>query len=619
MKSEAVHLKPKILHVDGSRDFLNLFVCKFKDILDITSTLDSDSALKILGSDKFNVVITDYELPDINGLELLKIIKVKYPELSVIFYTGQGNALIVREAFIAGADDYFNKDVFDSAHSEKLINSIKLCMETKRSVKESGDSKERLNLALEAFHDALYDWDITTGDVYYSSGCYIMLGYSPYEFPLSYDIWVSLLHPEDREAAVKTSEDYLAGKIHNYEIEFRIKTKNGQWKWMQGRGKIVERDKNGKPLRIVGTHVDISGRKKAEEDLLFERNLFALIAETSPVGIVLYNRDGKVMFVNKQMENLLQVSRSRMTDSFFDDTIFNMFTTSGERVPAEELLFNLVKTQKCPIFGINQVYITPEGKEVFLSLNGAPIFSESVGFDGIIGTTEDITKRKKMEQHLIDKNRELDDFAHRVSHDLKAPINMIYGYLSVLNDEPQLYDTYYNKAVQQTEKLIHSINRLLNLSRAGKVMGNKEEIKLESLIKKILWSMKTNGAHPKLVIGSPLPHILGDPSDMEQLFTNLIDNSIKYHDPDKPELQIKIGHNILDGRVRIIYQDNGLGVDPEYLESIFKPGFTVQKEKGTGFGLAISKKITEAHGGVITANSKGLHQGMEFIIDLPCE
>lgn len=617
MKSEAVHSRPRVLHVDDDRDFLDLFICKFREYLEITSVMDSETALEKLNCSNFDVVITDYELTGKNGIELLKIIRMKYPHLSVIFYTGQGNELIAREAFTSGADDYFAKDIFGIAHSEKLINSIKRCLETKKAIRERDSSRERLDLALEAFHDALWDWDVTTGDVYYSPNCYAMLGYDPDEFPLSYDIWVSLLHPEDRDEAVRETRNYLTGKTQVYEIEFRIKTKSGQWLWMQGRGKIVERDNCGNPLRIVGTHVDISYRKTAEEALIFERNLFALIAETSPVGIILYNKDGKVMFANKQMENLLNISRSKMIDSLFDDTMFNMFTSSGERVSREELLFSLVKTQECPIYGINQVYITPEGKEVFLSMNGAPLFSESVGFDGIIGTSEDITKRKKIEQQLINKNRELDDFAHRVSHDLKAPINMIYGYLSVLNDDPEHYHIYYNKAIQQTENLIHSINRLLNLSRAGKVMGSKEEIKLESLIKKILWSLKTNGIHPELVFNSPLPDILGDPCGMEQLFINLIDNSIKYHDPDKTDLQIKIGHKIVDGRIRIIYKDNGLGVDQKYLEEIFKPGFTVQKEKGTGFGLAISKKIAKAHGGNIAANSKGLYQGMEFTIDLP--
>lgn len=619
MKSEAVHSKPKVLLVNDSRDFLDLFSCKFGEHLDVTSAIDGHTALKVLNSGKFDAVITEYELPDKNGIELLKIIKDKYRELSVIFCTGNGNELVAREAFTSGADDYFTRDIFGIAHSEKLMNSIKRSLETKKVIKERDVSRERLKLALEAFHDAMWDWDIATGEVSYSSGCYTMLGYAPDEFPLSYDVWVSLLHPEDRDEALRGTRDYLTGKTETYEIEFRIRTKSGEWKWMQGKGKIIETNEDGVPLRIVGTHIDISNRKASEEALKFERNLFALIAETSPVGIVLYNKDGKVMFANKQVENLLNVSRSKMIDSLFDDSIFNMFTASGERVPREEMLFSLVKTQECPIFGVNRVYITPEGKEVFLSMNGAPLFSETVGFDGVIATSEDITKRKKIEQQLISKNRELDDFAHRVSHDLKAPVNMIYGYLSVLNDDPENYDLYYNRAIQQTERLIHSINRLLHLSRAGKVMGSKEEVKLDMLIRKIPATMRTNGTHPILLINGPLPDILGDPSGIEQLFTNLIDNSIKYRDPEKDGVQIKVGHEIMDGRIRIIYKDDGLGVEPKHLESIFKAGFTVQKEKGTGFGLAISKKIAEAHGGNITANSKGLHQGMEFVIELPCE
>ncbi|MGE0085411.1 MAG: PAS domain S-box protein [Desulfococcaceae bacterium] len=125
-------------------------------------------------------------------------------------------------------------------------------------------SEERFKLALEAATHGIFDWNFQTGNVFFSPYYYKMLGYEPDEFPASQESWEKLLHPEDREYAVGILKEYFTHNRASHQIEFRIRAKSGEWKWILSRGKIVEWDEHHHPVRFIGTHVDISARKKAE-------------------------------------------------------------------------------------------------------------------------------------------------------------------------------------------------------------------------------------------------------------------------------------------------------------------------------------------------------------------
>jgi PAS domain S-box-containing protein len=126
--------------------------------------------------------------------------------------------------------------------------------------------EERLRLALDAANDGLYDWNIKTGEVYFSPRYYTMLGFEPYEMPPGFEMWKMLLHPDDSRPALELLKEIIENQ-DNYETEFRLKTKDGSWKWILSRGKVSDRDELGRAVRIAGTHVDITERKKLESQL----------------------------------------------------------------------------------------------------------------------------------------------------------------------------------------------------------------------------------------------------------------------------------------------------------------------------------------------------------------
>lgn len=125
-------------------------------------------------------------------------------------------------------------------------------------------SEERLRMALEAASDGVWDWHIPSGEVYWSDRCWTMLGYAPGELPMSRQQWERMLHPGDRAATLAAVREQMAREEGNFRVEYRIKARNGDWRWVVGRGRTMVRDAAGQPVRMVGTHTDIDTFKREE-------------------------------------------------------------------------------------------------------------------------------------------------------------------------------------------------------------------------------------------------------------------------------------------------------------------------------------------------------------------
>ncbi|MCD6565296.1 MAG: PAS domain-containing protein [Bacteroidales bacterium] len=153
----------------------------------------------------------------------------------------------------------------------KIVELEKSKIEKKRIEEECAKTRERLELAMNAGEHGFWDWNLDTNDIYFSPGYYTMLGYEPGELPMRLETWVDLMHPDDKKTIVPEVENYVKN-AQTYEVEFRLKTKDGNWRWISGKGKSFEKDKDGVSHRAVGVHVDITERNQAEEELKRHRD-----------------------------------------------------------------------------------------------------------------------------------------------------------------------------------------------------------------------------------------------------------------------------------------------------------------------------------------------------------
>ncbi|MCG8620279.1 MAG: PAS domain S-box protein [Desulfobacterales bacterium] len=156
-----------------------------------------------------------------------------------------------------------------------IRTSIRDITGTKEAEKKIARSEQRLALVLDTLRDGVWDWRLDNGEVYFSPRYYTMLGYEPGELPAAYDTWRTLTHPEDLPSAEQTISEALQSATP-FEMEFRMKAKDGGWRWILGRGRTVEKDDHGKSLRMLGTHMDITHRKEMDNRMRQSQKLEAV-------------------------------------------------------------------------------------------------------------------------------------------------------------------------------------------------------------------------------------------------------------------------------------------------------------------------------------------------------
>ena len=175
------------------------------------------------------------------------------------------------------------------------------------------ESEERLALALAVSGQGLYDLDIATGRTVFSDEYARMLGYEPSELVLTPATWASWLHPEEREEILHLFEDCVTGKRAGYRAEFRLRARSGEWIWVLSAGKVVQWDAAGRPVRMVGTHLDITERKRTEAALRESEERFTKAFHLSPAPMAISEIEtGRFLDTNAQVQRMLGYTREEM-------------------------------------------------------------------------------------------------------------------------------------------------------------------------------------------------------------------------------------------------------------------------------------------------------------------
>jgi len=181
-----------------------------------------------------------------------------------------------------------------------------------RDVTGQRDIQHRLQHALDATAEGIWDWNIRTGEVIFSRNWKTSLGYSPEEVPDRVEFWESILHPEDLPQVRQALDDHFAGRSPLYVCENRLRMKSGEYRANLDRGKVVERDASGQPVRMVGTDTDISARRKALGDLLQAKNDLEAIFNAAQQAVFLMDPDGTIINANEEVARRLKRKAGEM-------------------------------------------------------------------------------------------------------------------------------------------------------------------------------------------------------------------------------------------------------------------------------------------------------------------
>ncbi len=426
-----------------------------------------------------------------------------------------------------------------------------------------------------------------------------------------------------RENYVKRIKEFLVGpKKHvlNKPIEIEVINRLGNTFYIS---------LNISPTFIKGKYLfiafarDITEMKNAQEEIRQSQSFLNSVVENIPNMLFIKDVEQyKFVRFNKAGEDLIGYSRNDLMGKsdydFFPKEQADFFTQKDKEV---------VKSGK--LFEIPEEHIQTKHKGVrILETKKIPLFDENGKPKYLLGISNDITQRIKMEEELKSKteelkrsNTELEQFAYVASHDLQEPLRMVTSYMQLLSKRykdklDQDANEFIGYAVDGSNRMKKLISSLLEYSRINRVKPF-EVVKLDLLLRDVLQDLENRIAETNaIIITDELPAVYGDHVLLGQLFLNLISNALKFRADRTPEITIS-WEKQQDGFFFSV-KDNGIGIQKEYSEKIFvifQQLHSKQKYSGTGIGLAICKKIVERHGGKIWIESV-VNEGTTFFFTI---
>ena len=401
-------------------------------------------------------------------------------------------------------------------------------------------------------------------------------------------------------------------------------------------------DENNKVEYAMEWVRDISARKKMELDLKRERDFIKAIMDTSPVAITTVDKNGKLNFGNKKAIKLLGLYDENLNEISYDDSYWDIEDFDGNDFPNDKLPFNIVKRTKKPIFNVKHAIKKSDGERVYLSINSAPLFDSDGNFKGMVSTIHDITREYKNKQEKESLERQyrqsqkmeaVGRIAGGVAHDLNNMLTPIIGYSELIQQEikaDEEIQEFIKEVVDSAKNAKNLIKQLLAFSR--KQALNFQPLDLNKLIESFVKLMKRTIKEEVTIdteLEDRLPFIHGDKGQIKQIILNLFVNAQDAMSEggririktltEKIEEDLELAnYSVKEGNyIKMIVEDNGTGIEKEYLEKIFDPFFTTKDVgKGTGLGLSMVYGIVRQHNGFIFVESE-INVGTIFTILFP--
>lgn len=569
--------------------------------------------------------------------------RVQLPDSTVRWIADIGQPTYDTEGNMTGMIG-IQMDVTDRKQIEIALHRLNQELETRVQQRTIAlrEQEERLRLALESAKMGVWDWNITTGEQLWSAQTQAIFGFAPGTFDSSTDAFWQRVHPHDHELIQQAV--HHAFQTERYYAEYRIVLPDQTIRWLSAHGKVIY-DTDRTPVRMLGVDLDITERKQAETAIQ-ELNQ-SLAAQNHDLEALVEQRTAELLtFINTLPDYIFVIDRRDMRITFCNDlmttttsfhnrheaqgkTIFECFPPHNANYFAQQ---NRQVFESGETLHVQETLHLPKGT-LYVDTYKIPLKHPNGEVYALIGTSRDISELVQARRALLAQtlqleatNRELESFSYSVSHDLRAPLRHINGFVNALkqrlegnlqlNDPKTIH--YLEVIHDSSQKMGQLIDGLLTLSRVGRRQMEQSEVDLVPLVHTAIDLIKTDSEitlNPatRFTVGQ-LPTVEGDPALLQQVFSNLISNAVKFSQTvPTPHIEI---NSLPDGTIMV--KDNGVGFPAEYADQLFgafQRLHSQQQFKGTGIGLAIVQRIIHRHGGTIWAESQ-INQGATFYFNL---
>jgi PAS domain S-box-containing protein len=493
------------------------------------------------------------------------------------------------------------------------------------------ESQLRWQFALEGAGDGVWEYDFQTEEVNFSRQYKKMLGYTDEEFKNEKEEWFSRIHPDDIHIITTTDQQYANGSISNHQREYRIKNKKQEYIWILDRGIIMSKTAGNKPLRMIGTHTDITERKLAEDAIRLKEQKYRGIIANMSLGLLEVDLNEHIIFANQSFCEMCGYT----SEELIGQKASGIFL-KGDNIEIMDLKNEARKKGKTDAYEI--IVKDKRGQMRWWFISGAPNYNNNGELIGSIGIHLDITNQKKLEQDLIEAREEAEEsskakemFLANMSHEIRTPINAILGMgnqllKTSLNGNQRFFLNIVNASA---ENLLVIINDILDISKieAGHLSLENIGFRIEDVLNRtasvMLHKAEEKGLRLMLSVDKTIaPILVGDPYRLNQVLLNLVSNAVKFTEKGSVKVECYLfKKNSTQQTVCISVKDTGIGIEQEYIDKLFQKFSQEDKSVarmygGTGLGMSICKELITLMNGTISVESqKG--KGTEISICIP--
>ena len=484
--------------------------------------------------------------------------------------------------------------------------------------------RERLEMALIGGRVGMWDWDMQSGATVHDERWAAILGYTLDEVEFDNSFFERHTHPDDLERVANDITRHAAGEIPYLDQEIRMRHRDGTWRWVLDRARIVDWAEDGTPLRMVGTHVDITDRHEMESKLRRSESLFRSFAEQAVDVVALFDADGTFKYVSPSITEVTGYPRDELIGQ-------NGFAPVHPRdLKAVRAAFQQAISQPGTTAEVQSRYQHKDGSWRHLSIRGRRLPTSDADVE-VLANVRDVTEQKQREAELVRARRRAEEmsqlkssFLANMSHEIRTPLTSIIGFADVLQgmlsgQEAELLSTI-RQGGKRLERTLTSVLDLAQLE-SQTIEVEADEIDLAEEVHEAAMLFRREARDKGLALDidvpdRPVPAAL-DRGAVERILANLLSNAIKFTEEGRVQARLHAGAT----RAVIEIEDTGIGIEPDYADKVFEE-FTQESEgytrayEGVGLGLHITQRLVELLGGEIGLQStKG--EGSVFTVTLP--
>ncbi len=515
----------------------------------------------------------------------------------------------------------------DEAEGPRLFVSVVVdTNERKRAEEAFIVSRGKLDRAERTAGMGFLDWDLTTDEIVWSRGVYELYGIDP-ETPVTIESTVGLVHPDDRELVEQALDLAIRGVV-DYDIDHRMVRPDGKTIWVHARADL-KRDSEGSAVSLLGTVVDITERKLAEEELIQSEVRFRSLVQQSPLAVVVYDPSGQITEVNSAWRRLWGLNREEQAEVLAN---YSMLTDMQLKdlglLPLVERAFAGERVVLPPIEYVGSSSTREMGAEGieantrWIQPHLSPLWGADGRLKNIVNTVADLTEVKRAEREAqeqrevlarMSRARRMGQLTGSIAHELNQPLTGILSSaqaaeMMVKNGQPDS-----DGIAEILAGIVADTKRASDVIRNVRDLYAEQKAELLPVDLNAIVEETTQLLHSELVerqvtlsteYSSSIPMLDGNRVQLQQVMVNLIMNcceAMSHLGQDDRRLHIATVYD--GGEVGASVEDCGPGIDPEKLNDIFEP-LATWKSGGTGMGLAIGNSIIEAHGGRMWAENR---------------